>query len=48
MWLRLLRERGVEIPYRLFLKINVPAALGAVTLAVTILWIEWFVFASPV
>jgi arsenical pump membrane protein len=43
MWPRLLRQRGVDIPYRLFLKINVPAALAAVLVAVTVLWIEWAV-----
>lgn len=44
MWLRLLRERGVNIPYRLFLKINVPLALAAVLLSVATLALQYLIF----
>jgi Na+/H+ antiporter NhaD/arsenite permease-like protein len=33
MWLRLLRDKGVVIPYRMFIKVNVPVTLTAVLLS---------------
>lgn len=46
MWLRLLRDRGVNIPYRYFLRINVPVTLVTVLLSLIVLSIEIAIFAK--
>jgi arsenical pump membrane protein len=46
MWLRLLRDRGVNIPYRYFLRINVPVTLVTVLLSIIVLSIEIAIFAT--
>lgn len=46
MWLRLLRDRGVDIPYRMFLRINVPVTLAAVLVATAVLCAEIALFAD--
>lgn len=40
MWFRILRRRGVEIPYRLYIKIGIPVTLAAIALAVLVLNLE--------
>jgi len=43
MWFRLLRDRGVEIPYSLYVKIGVPVTLAALLASLATLNLEvWF------
>jgi len=41
LWFRMLRDRGVEIPYRLYVTIGVPVTLAAVVLSVLALYAEY-------
>lgn len=45
MWFRMLRERGVAIPYTQYIKVGVPVTLVAILLAVTVLNLQ-FAYAS--
>jgi arsenical pump membrane protein len=40
MWFRILRQRGVEVSYRLYVRIGVPVSLAAVLLALLTLYAE--------
>ena len=44
LWFRMLRERGVEVPYRLYIKVGIPVTLCAVILSVMILNFEYALF----
>lgn len=46
MWFRILRERGVDIPYSLYIKIGVPVTLAAVFLSLVALNLEWLIHAK--
>ncbi len=43
LWFRILRNRGVLIPYGLYIKVGVPVTLLAVLLALLTLQVEWLV-----
>lgn len=41
MWFRMLRARGVHIPYGLYVRIGVPVTLAAVSLSLAVLVLQW-------
>lgn len=47
IWFRLLRARGVEIPYSLYVKIGIPITLAAILAAVFVLNVEIAVAGRP-
>jgi len=44
MWFRMLRARGVWVPYTLYIRIGVPVTLTAVALSLLTLNLEWLLF----
>jgi arsenical pump membrane protein len=42
MWFRMLRARGVEVPYSLYVRVGVPVTLLAVGLSLLTLNLEWW------
>lgn len=46
MWFRILRNRGVEIPYGLYVKIGIPVTLSAILIATLVLNLEYMIYQS--
>jgi arsenical pump membrane protein len=46
LWFRMLRDRGVDVPYGLYIKVGIPVTLCAVILSVIVLNLEYALF-SP-
>ena len=46
MWFRILRNKGVDVPYSLYVKIGVPVTLVAVVVAVLVLNLQFLVFGT--
>ncbi|MCI0433945.1 MAG: hypothetical protein L0271_09875 [Gemmatimonadetes bacterium] len=44
MWFRMLRDRGVEVSYRTYVRVGVPVTLVAIGAAVLVLWAELALF----
>ena len=44
MWFRMLRARGVDVPYTLYIKVGVPVTLTAVLVSILVLNLEWRLF----
>ena len=44
MWFRILRDKGIDIPYSLYIKIGVPVTLAAIVLSVLTLNLQYFVY----
>jgi len=47
MWFRILRQRGIEVPYGLYVRIGVPVTLTAVLAAVGVLLAEVMLVGAP-
>jgi arsenical pump membrane protein len=47
MWFRILRDRGVRIPYSLYIRVGVPVTLAAIVLSLLTLNLEALLFRVP-
>jgi len=46
MWFRMLRARGIEIPYALYVKVGIPVTLAAVLLSLLVLYLQYLLFGT--